>query len=247
MQLLAQILIVDNDLAIQPSLINELYERGFRVHTAETAEQALHILERQAFDIAILDLNLSGKIGSRELFQTIRERSPQTITIWTGHAPLDAALLALPDGASDYVPKPARLEQLIQVIQRNLDVHHHQAVSAQPEHANGSTTRIESEFPLVKVGEFVVDPLNSIVWRNEQQLPLSPSEFNTLNYLVSHADRVVTAEELANITEVAAPLDSKIGTMVRAKIKRLRRKLGDDARHPRYILNVRGQGYRFQP
>lgn len=258
MESTAQILIVDNDLAVHPTLAKALRERGLQVETVVSAEQALRMLAEQIFEVAVLDLNLSGTGDSRELFQAIRERSPKTITIWTGHLPRDLALLALPKGASDYLPKPIVLAHLIEVIQRNLKLHHgelqHDGEPSPPvvtpenlAQEPSSPVDAEAEFPIITIGDLVIDPLRSIVLRAHQPVPLSPSEFSTLNYLVSHIDHVVTAEELAKATGSDAQLNADTGPMVRAKIKRLRRKLGDDARNPRYILNVRGKGYRFQP
>jgi len=251
-----QILIIDDDLAIHPSLTQGLHERGFHVETAVDAEQALRVLDHQAFDIAILNLNLTGSLSSQALFQAIQARSPETITIWTGDLPLDSALPMLPDGTSDYLVKPTDLDELVQVIQRNLLLRQRQVQqdgnmgpSDAPlaETTASSLATPPSESLLIKVGDLEIDPLKSTVQRNHEPLSLSPSEFSTLNYLVSHARRTVTAEELAKATDSGGQLDGDTHTMVRAKIKRLRRKLGDDARNPRYILNVRGKGYRFEP
>jgi len=93
--------------------------------------------------------------------------------------------------------------------------------------------------------DLVLDPAAQRAWLRGSELRLTPREFAVLHYLMFHAGRLVTGEEL--LTAVWGS-DEEIGdSTLRTVVKRLRRKLGENPRKPRHIITVWGRGYRFEP
>src|SRR5690349_5945801 len=90
--------------------------------------------------------------------------------------------------------------------------------------------------------EFVLDAAQGCLWRAGRRLALTPKDFAVLQHLVAHAGRLVPAAEL--LTAVWRNTAVQRGVL-KVAVRRLRRTLGDDATHPRYIENVHGRGYRF--
>ena len=99
--------------------------------------------------------------------------------------------------------------------------------------------RLEAEW---KFGEFRLDPAERHVWHGETLVPLRPKLFATLSYLVEHAGRLITREELLRAIWSRTHVDE---TLLRGTMRELRSALGDDAEHPQFIETVPHQGYRF--
>jgi two-component system KDP operon response regulator KdpE len=97
----------------------------------------------------------------------------------------------------------------------------------------------------VRGQHLIFDPASRRVWLKDEELTLTPREFDVLLYLVSRAGCLVTSAELLNA--VWGSSDVIGNAALRTVIKRLRCKLGDHPQKPRYISNVHGQGYRFDP
>jgi DNA-binding response OmpR family regulator len=94
------------------------------------------------------------------------------------------------------------------------------------------------------ISDLVLDSAARRVWLGVEEIRLTPREFAVLSYLVQYAGRIVTDTEMLSSIWGS---DAVIGdAALRSVIKRLRRKLGDDPRHPRYIITVWGRGYRFE-
>ena len=96
--------------------------------------------------------------------------------------------------------------------------------------------------PQWSFGPFCLDPDNACLWREAQQVPLTPKAFDVLHYLVTHADRLVTKDVM--LDAVWSAMAGSDG-VVRMAISELRRALGDTAHAPRYIATVPRRGYRF--
>lgn len=113
-----QVLLVDDDGAFREVLAEELGRSGFGMTTAPNSERALAELERCAFDVAIVDLNLPGMPGE-ELIREMRDRSPSTeIVVLTGNATVENAVRTLKDGAYDFIKKPCSLDELEAVLHK---------------------------------------------------------------------------------------------------------------------------------
>lgn len=116
----AKILVMDDEVNIRLFLKETLANEGYEVVTAESGEEALQIISRETFDLALLDLHLPG-IGGMEVLAAMRQQTPDTIVIiLTAHATLETAVEALRRGASDYLFKPCKPVQLRESIRKGL-------------------------------------------------------------------------------------------------------------------------------
>ena len=116
----AKILVMDDELSIRLFLEETLVREGHQVVTAESGEAALELIENQTFDLALLDLNLTG-IGGMEVLAVLREQWPDTVVIiLTAQATLETAVEALRQGAHDYLFKPCKTVQLRESIRKGL-------------------------------------------------------------------------------------------------------------------------------
>ena len=253
-----RILIVDDEKTIRTVLSEALLAHGYEVTEAANSQEALSMLARETFDLALLDLKLPGSMDGMGLLQHIQSHTPYTVVIMlTAYATLDSAVAALRQGASDYLTKPASISQIIESVERGIakkrtDNRRQQLIS----HLEKTLEELKQEGQATQTGAIVaerfvktptlmIDRQKRLAVRGNQPMMLTATEFDLLDYLVQHADRVVTAREVVkeiqgyDLTEVdARPL-------VRVHVQRLRQKLEDDPDKPRYVLNVRGRGYRF--
>jgi DNA-binding response OmpR family regulator len=251
------ILVVDDEKNIRLVLKEGLEAQKYSVEEAASAEQALRMFDRQTFDLVLLDLKLPGMDGV-ELLTRIHERSPQTIIIMlTAYATLDSAVQALRQGAYDYLTKPASIPQIVESVERGLlkkreETRRNQVIN-QLEQTLAELKRetLATQTPTDLSGRFVqtqtlmIDRAKRLVVRGDQAMALSATEFDLLDYLVQHSDRLVTAREIVKEIQGYDLVEEDARPLVRVHIQRLRQKLEDDPENPHYVLNVRGRGYRF--
>ncbi len=113
-----RVLLVDDDDSFREILSDELVRSGFLTVPARDAESALSEMERSAFDVAIVDLNLPGMPGE-DLIKELRDRSPSTeVIVLTGNATIENAVRTLKDGAYDFLTKPCNLDELEAVLRK---------------------------------------------------------------------------------------------------------------------------------
>jgi DNA-binding response OmpR family regulator len=252
-----RLLVVDDEKNIRAVLKEGLEAHAYNVQEAASAEDALRLIERQSFDLVLLDLRMPGMDGL-ELLTHIHERSPQTIIIMlTAYATLDSAVQALRQGAYDYLTKPASIPQIVESVERGLIKKREEArrnqVISQLEQTLADLKRetLATQAPIDLNSRFVhtetlmIDRSKRIVVRGDQSISLSATEFDLLDYLVQHADRLVTSREIVKEIQGYDLAEEDARPLIRVHIQRLRQKLEDDLENPRYVLNVRGRGYRF--
>jgi DNA-binding response OmpR family regulator len=220
-----KILVVDDDPDIVRLLKYFLEAKGRQVQTASTGAEALELFKREPPDLVILDVMLPGMDGWTEL-QKIRESSQVPVLMLTGKdAPTDKAK-GLLSGADDYIAKPfdlAELEARIVAVMRRYKP------SARP--------------ALIRVGDLEIDDSVKHVKVKGRTVSLSPKEYELLKLLASEPGRVFSHQEI-----IAAVWQNKpfiTSSDVTKYIYLLREKLEDDPENPRYILTVRGFGYKL--
>jgi DNA-binding response OmpR family regulator len=254
----ASILVVDDEETIRTIIAEALTAHAHRVQVAATSEQALHACKTIAFDLVLLDLKIPGAMDGLALLAEIRQRLPQTIVIMlTGYGTLDSAITALRAGAFDYLTKPVSVTQIIESVERGLDkqreeARRHQLIA----HLEATLDALNDEDKAIpaapqvaqrfaQTATLVIDRHKRLVVRGNQPIELTATEFDLLDYLARAADRIITSSELLKATQGCDATEADARPMIRVHIQRLRQKLGDDPENPRYILNVRGKGYRF--
>ncbi len=220
-----KVLVVDDDPDIVGLLKHFLEARGRSVQTASTGAQALELFRTEQPDLVILDVIMPGMDGWAVL-QEIRKQSQVPVLMLTGKdAPTDKAK-GLLSGADDYIAKPfdlAELEARIVAVMRRY--------KAPPRPAT------------LRVGQIEIDDNIKQVKVAGRTVSLSPKEYELLKLLASEPGRVFSHQEI--IAEVWQNKPLITSSDVIKYIYLLREKLEEDPDNPKYILTVRGFGYKL--
>lgn len=227
-----RILIVEDERDVARGLEYALEQEGFSVLWAETGQQALQLALKQDPKLILLDIRLPD-ISGFDVCRVLRQEGKrQPILMLTAlDEPLDK-VLGLELGADDYVVKPYNLRELIARIRALL----RRAYGELAETSQGEK---------ITFGDIEIDMEQLRVTRGGEPVYLTPSEFRMLRYLTARPGRPVTR---ANIIEAVLGYESDIGSdrTVDVHIRHLRQKLEEDPADPRWLVTVRGTGYKFQ-
>ena len=222
----ARILVVDDDRAIQRFLQTVLSSRGFSVHQAENAHQALAAAATIRPDLILLDLGLPDRDGI-EVLQRLREWSEVPTIVLSVREREGDKVSALDAGADDYLTKPFGIEELLARIRVALRRASHQA----PE-------------PVFRSGDLEVDLNRRLVTVSGAEVQLTPTEYELLRQLVTNAGKVMTHRQILKRIWGVSHLEQP--HVLRVNISNLRRKIEADPSRPRYIITEPGVGYRLR-
>lgn len=222
------ILVIDDDECLLRLVRLALIEEGYEVFCALSGREGLQQLWDRHPDLVILDIMMPG-IDGWETCRRIREVSEVAIIMLSARGELPSRLKGLSIGADDYLPKPFNIEELLLRVKAVL-----KRVSQRP-HMGGASIWDD--------GHLSISLMTREVFRDGNPVDLSLTEFDILAYLVQNAERVVSQEEL--LKEVWGERYKGTGEQVKVYISRLRHKLEPEPLCPRYILTIRGKGYRF--
>lgn len=234
---LVRTLVVDDEERVCFFLEETLRRVGHVVVTASSGEEALDRLRETPFDLAIVDLNLGGRVDGLRVLEAIRWRWPgMAAVILTAHGSLGSAMAAIREGVDGYLLKPAKPHEVRQAAQEALE-----------RRASLQSPEAGQEERVVQRGPFFVDLEQHQATLGGQLLDLTPQELQLLVHLMQNAHRVVPPPELVQVVRQYEP-DSlqEARDIIKWYIHRLRRKVEPDPSNPRYILNVRGVGYTFK-
>jgi len=220
------ILLVEDERSIREPLAEALRSEGFETSVAGTAAEALE-LAAQAPDLILLDVMLPDGSGF-DVCRELRASSRVPIIMLTARGEEADRVVGLELGADDYVVKPFSAREVVARIRAVL------RRAAAPD-AGG-------DGPL-EIGSLRLDPARHEVTRDGEALELSRKEFELLHLLMRNAGSVVTRDRL--IDEVWDPNWFGSTKTLDVHVSGIRRKLGDDPAHPRYLHTVRGVGFRF--
>jgi len=229
------VLIVDDDRGIRELLATYLEKNGMRVSLAANGRQMSAVLEQGAPDLIVLDLMLPGEDGlvlCRELragkFRTV------PVLILTARSEEADRILGLEMGADDYLSKPFAVRELLARIRSVL----RRARMLPP------GMQLTETAPMIGFGDWRLDTTARHLLDAEGTMAaLSGAEYRLLRVFLDHPRRVLTRDQLLNLTQgrQADPFDRSIDLLV----SRLRQRLQDTAREPRYIKTLRSEGYVF--
>jgi two-component system, OmpR family, response regulator len=230
METSAHILIVDDDRDISTLLAEYLEKNGFKTFTAGDGKAMWKVLNETRIDLIVLDLSLPGEDGLT-LCRNLRTHSTLPVIMLTARGePLDR-ILGLEMGADDYLPKPFEPRELFARIRSVL-----RRTQALPPnmHASEPQQMHFAGWTMDYTARHLINPEGVVV-------ALSGAEFRLLKIFLDHANRVLSRDQLLNLTQGrdADPFDRSIDL----QISRLRQKLGEDARSPQIIKTVRNEGY----
>jgi DNA-binding response OmpR family regulator len=227
------ILVVDDEPIVRDVVVRYLERDGYRTLEAATGDEARRLLELQPPSLVVLDVMLPG-IGGLELCRWIRARSQVPIVMLTALGEEADRIVGLELGADDYLTKPFSPRELA-IRVRNLM--RRTAPSIQ-----GTT---HGTAPRIAFGDVVIDPVAREVRKGGELLRLTLKELDLLLFFASNPRQVFSRDQLMDrVWDYRSALDT--GT-VTVHVRRLRKKIEDDASHPRHLETVFGSGYRFTP
>ncbi len=229
-----RILIVDDDLSMRLLLAEYFRRLGYEVEERESAEEGFDLALSGRFDCFIFDVTMPGMSGL-ELLKKVRERGVQTPAMFlTAHDAVDDKVAGFQAGADDYLAKPfspRELEVRVEALLRRSG----NWAQQQPED--------EKKGERFEVGELVIDKRRHEVTVGGDRVDLTPLEFHILERLASEPGRAWSRNDL--LDEVWSTEYEGYQRNVDPHINRLRRKIESDPKNPRYVLTVRGVGYKL--
>jgi two-component system KDP operon response regulator KdpE len=220
-----KVLVVDDEPPIRKLLRMGLGTQGYQTIDAPDAKTALEAMSGKP-DLVILDLGLPDMEGLDLLRQIRVRREDVPIVVLSSRGDEAAKVEALDLGADDYVTKPFGMEELLARVRAAF---RHQL-------------QVQGERPVFKVGDLSIDLMRRIVTVKDQEVKLSPKEYELLRILVQHAGKVLTHKFLLNHLW-AVPIDAQY---LRVYVRQLRNKIESDPARPQYILTETGIGYRLR-
>jgi two-component system KDP operon response regulator KdpE len=226
------LLTVDDDIDFVRMIKQILEKEGYQVLTSTSSREALRLLYEKRPDLVLLDVNLpDSELNGFDICSRIREISDVPIIMLTAESEPEFIVEGFDAGADDYVTKPYNRDVLMARIKANLR-------RAQTPVAEDRIDMVYSD------GYLSVNLEERRVTINNEQVKLSPTEFNMLSLLVQNAPRVVAYRDILQSVwgfEYADDID-----YLRVYAWHLRRKIEQDPKNPIYIVNELGVGYRFE-
>jgi DNA-binding response OmpR family regulator len=222
---LIRVLLIEDDERLARLTARYLEMRGLAVTTAGDGDRGLQEARRGAHDVVLLDLMLPGRPGL-EVCRELRRVSDVPVIMVTALGDEAERVTGLELGADDYVTKPFSSAELLARIRAAVRRYRGQA---------GPASR-----PVV-VGPLALDPASLTATLEGRPLELTPYEFSLLLALAQNAGRVLSRERLLDLAKGSA--EEAFDRSIDGNISRIRKKLGDDPRHPALLKTVRGVGY----
>jgi two-component system response regulator RegX3 len=226
----ARVLVVEDEESFSDALSYMLRKEGFEVSVAATGTSALTEFDRTGADIVLLDLMLPEMSGT-EVCRQLRSRSHVPIIMVTARDSEIDKVVGLEIGADDYVTKPYSPRELVARIRAVLRRNAGEVAELTP--------------PTLSAGPVRMDVERHVVTVSGAAVPLPLKEFELLEMLLRNAGRVLTRGQLIDRVWGADYVgDTKT---LDVHVKRLRSKIEPEPSTPRYIVTVRGLGYKFEP
>jgi two-component system OmpR family response regulator len=225
------ILIVDDDAEIRALLCKYLQKNGLSATAVADGRAMWQALDAGRVDLIVLDLMLPGDDGLT-LCRNLRAKSSDIpVIMLTARGEETDRIVGLEMGADDYLAKPFSARELLARVKAIL-----RRARSLPQNLRPDETRH------LRFADWVLDTVHrQLISASSVVTPLSGAEYRLLRIFLSHPNRVLTRDQLVDLTQgkEADPLDRSIDVQV----SRLRHRLGDDSREPRLIKTVRGEGY----
>ncbi len=227
----AHILIVDDDERIRGLLQKFLARNGFWVTTARDAAHARRLLKGLEFDLLVLDVMMPNEDGIT-LTKSLRETLNTPILLLTAKAETGERIMGLEAGADDYLTKPFEPKELVLRI-------------------NAILRRVPVETPIdippktLQLGDVHYDVSRGEIWRGTELIRLTATESTLMRIFSSAIHQSVSRSKL--VEDLGRDTGQSQERAVDVQITRLRRKIEDDPKNPRYLQTVRGAGYMLAP
>lgn len=220
-----RVLFIEDDERLASMTTRYLEAHGLQITGVTDGRQGLAEALKGQHDVVILDLMLPSLSGL-EVCRELRARCAVPVIMLTALGEEADRVLGLETGADDYLPKPFSSRELLARLR---------ALVRRGRGAIGPPRDV------IRVGELELSPCDYGATLAGRPLKLTTSEFVLLRVLAERAGRVLTREQLLDLTKGSA--DEAFDRSIDAHISRLRHKLGDDPRQPRLLRTIRGAGY----
>jgi len=221
----ATILVVDDDEALAEMLQIVLRQEGFDPALCHTGQHALKAFHDHKPDLVLLDLMLPGRDGV-DVCRDIRAESGVPIIMLTAKSDTNDVVDGLEAGADDYVAKPFKTQELLARIKTRLR----------------RRPIAEDDAQTIGIGDLVINVTEHTVRRGEEEITLTPLEFDLLLALARRPKQAFTREVL--LEEVWGYRHASDTRLVNVHVQRLRSKVETDPERPEIVVTVRGIGYR---
>jgi len=220
-----KVLVIDDEAPIRKLLRMGLATQDYEILEAPNGRVALELLKERP-ELVILDLGLPD-IDGQELLTLIRARDESVpIVILSSRGDEGGKVRALDTGADDYISKPFGMNELLARIRAALR----------------HRLQVQGERPIFRIDDLTVDLLRHTVKVGEQEIKLSPKEYELLRLLVQHAGKVLTHKFL-----LGELWDDRTDPQyLRVYVRQLRQKIEKDPERPQYVLTETGIGYRLR-
>lgn len=215
------ILVVDDDNRIRDLVSRYLKDNDFVVITAQDAADAREVMKGFEFDALVVDVMMPGETGL-EFTNSLRKESNLPVLLLTALGEVDDRVTGFEVGADDYLPKPFEPRELVARLNAILR----------------RTAKKQEEARPLKIGRWHFDPNHDELSDGQDRLRLTAVEANLLRALASRSGEVMSRGELAAICGVEAGERT-----IDVQVTRLRRKIEEDTKAPRYLQTIRGKGY----
>lgn len=229
--MMARILIVDDEPLIADVLQIALRREGFTdVSSAQSARQALALAAREVFDLAILDVGLPDMSGL-EVAVALRQQNAELLILFlSAHDSNTDKLMGFGVGADDYVTKPFDPLEVVARVRALL---------------RRGTGMAESRARRYDFGHFEIRPDEGRLIVDGHDVQLPAREFQLLSFLAANRDTVYSASEIYRTVWGEDPIGVADQNTVSVHVHRLRGRIEPDPAHPRYLLSIRGLGYKL--
>jgi len=225
-----RLLIADDDTDMRLLLAEYFRRLGFQVDEKDSGQAALEVALSNKFDCFIFDVSMPGMSGF-DLLKRVRDRGVQTPALFlTALDALADKVAGFEAGADDYLAKPfspRELEYRVEALLRR----------------GGATVVEETDGERIEVGDLIIDKRRHEVLREGSRIDLTPLEFQILELLASEPGRAWSRNAL--LDRVWSTDYEGYQRNIDPHINRLRKKLETDPKNPRYVLTVRGVGYKL--
>ena len=227
-----KILVVDDEKTLRYFLRLNVQEQGYQVREAADGKTALKLINRERFEVALVDLQLTDMDGL-DIMRHLRQTAPQTsVIILTGNASVDSAVEALRRGAHDYLTKPCDTTELLTSVADGI-----------ARHSADSVSPPETVSELLEVKDLKLNRASRRVSREDQVINLTPTEFDILSTLMAQPNTAVDAITLIRQVRGYEATETDARAIARVHIHRLRHKLEIDPANPQYVTTVAGGRY----
>ena len=216
---IAHILVVDDDDGIRSLVKKYLYENNFLITTAENAEDAKKKIELIKFDLIILDIMMPGKSGL-EFISENKKKLQTPIILLTAKGEPDERIEGLEIGADDYLPKPFEPKELILRIKNILN-----------------KTKTITQKRIIEFDKIKIDLNKLMIKKNNKDYKINNTEKLILEKMINNPGKTFSRENIGSLIN----LDKE--RSIDVIITRLRKKIEDDPKNPKFLQTIRGAGY----